>query len=87
MELRNPSGMDIHGLYVRKHKDTDVAMVRVNVLTGQIEFIIDVYDPAELPVGCKKTFENLAEWWNSRAIPDSRRGIQKVLNYVNKKTS
>lgn len=87
MELRSPSGMDIHGLYVLKHKDTDVAMVRVNVLTGQIEFIIDVYDPAELPVGCKKTFENLAEWWNSRAIPDSRRGIQKVLNYVNKKTS
>ena len=74
-------------LYVLKHKDIDVAMVRVNKITGQIEFIIDVYHSEELPVGCKENSANLAEWWNNRAIPDSRRGIQKVLNYVNQKTS
>ncbi len=74
-------------LYVLKHKDIDVAMVRVNKIIGQIEFIIDVYHSEELPVGCKENSANLAEWWNNRAIPDSRRGIQKVLNYVNQKTS
>lgn len=74
-------------LYVLKHKDIDVAMVRVNKITGQIEFIIDVYHSEELPVGCQKNSANLIEWWNNRAIPDSRRGIQKVLNYVSKKTS
>lgn len=75
------------GLYVLKHKDVDVAMVRVNILTGEIAFIVDVYHPDELPIGCKSNASNLVEWWNNRAIPDSRRGIQKVLNYVNKKTS
>lgn len=43
---------ELSRLYVLKHKDMDVAMVRVNVLTGQIEFILDVYAPDELPVGC-----------------------------------
>lgn len=74
-------------LYVLKHKDKDVAMVRVNTLTGEFEYVLDVYEPAELPVGCKEETKSLAAWWNDRAIPDSRRGIQKVLHYMNERTS
>lgn len=75
------------GLYVLKHKDLDVAMVLIDAESGKIEYVLAVYLPEELPVGCSKNGSELAQWWRSRAIPDSRRGIQQVLAQVSEKTS
>lgn len=74
-------------LYVLKHKDLDVAMVQVDLLTGAIDYVLEVYLPEELPVGCDETGDGLIEWWKSRAIPDTRRGIQKILRHLNEKTN
>lgn len=89
-------------LYVLKHKDLDVAMVQIDAASGKIEYILEVYLPEELPVGCDIKFEKgaestlpfnpingqgLVEWWESRAIPDSRRGIQQVLHYLQERTN
>ena len=41
-------------LYILKHKDLDTAMVKINPFSGRIEYILEVYLPEELPVGCKK---------------------------------
>lgn len=40
------------GLYVLKHKDFDVAMVDIDIYSGKIQYILDVYLPEELPIGC-----------------------------------
>lgn len=74
-------------LYVLKHKDLDVAMVLVDTTSGKIEYILEVYLPEELPVGCDKDGSALIQWWESRAIPDSRKGIQQVLNYLREKSN
>lgn len=74
-------------LYVLKHKDLDVAMVKVDRDSGKIDYILDVYMPGELPLGCGKDGKGIAEWWASRAIPDSRRGIQQVLHYLEANSS
>lgn len=74
-------------LYVLKHKDFDVAMVQVDLLTGGIDYVLEVYMPKELPVGCGETGAGLIEWWKSRAIPDTRRGIQQVLTRLKEETS
>ena len=74
-------------LYVLKHKDMDVAMVQIDRLTGKIEYILDIYLPEELPVGVSEEVRSIAAWWASRAIPDSRRGIQQVLHYLGEETN
>ena len=74
-------------LYVLKHKDLDVAMVQVDLTTGKIEYVLDVYLSEELPVGYSNEGKDIMDWWKSRAIPDSRRGIQQVLNYLQEETN
>ena len=74
-------------LYVLKHKDLDVAMVQIDSISGKIDYILDIYLPEELPIGCGEDGSGVIEWWESRAIPDSRRGIQQVLNYLNEKSN
>lgn len=74
-------------LYVLKHKDLDVAMVQIDGTTGKIEYVIDIYLPEELPVGIRGEGRSIAKWWASRAVPDSRRGIQQVLRRLDEKTN
>ena len=74
-------------LYVLKHKDLDVAMVQIDITSGKIEYVLEVYLPEELPIGCEEADRDLMEWWKSRAIPDSRRGIQQVLNYLQEESN
>lgn len=74
-------------LYVLKHKDLDVAIVLVDTISGKIEYVLEVYLPEELPVGCSRDGSALIQWWESRAIPDSRKGIQQVLRYLNEETN
>lgn len=74
-------------LYVLKHKDLDVAMVQIDGTTGKIEYVIDIYLPEELPVGIRGEGGSIAKWWASRAVPDSRRGIQQVLRRLDEKTN
>lgn len=74
-------------LYVLKQKDLDVAMVQIDITSGKIEYVLEVYLPEELPIGCEEADRDLMEWWKSRAIPDSRRGIQQVLNYLQEESN
>lgn len=64
------------GLYVLKHKDLDVAMVQIDRNSGKIEYVQDIYLPEELPPGVGEDGNQIAGWWASSAVPDSRRGIQ-----------
>lgn len=47
------------GLYVLKHKDFDVAMVDIDIYSGKIQYILDVYLPEELPIGCNRLGKNI----------------------------
>lgn len=75
------------GLYVLKHKDLDVAMVQIDRNSGKIEYVQDIYLPEELPPGVGEDGNQIAGWWASRAVPDSRRGIQQVLNFLKEETN
>ena len=74
-------------LYILKHKDLDVAMVKISTFSGRIEYILEIYLPEELPVGCGSEGTGLIEWWNMRAVPDTRKGIQQALRVLNEETS
>jgi len=74
-------------LFVLKHKDLDVAMVQIDLTSGKIEYVLEVYLPKELPIGCQEDGRDIIDWWKSRAIPDSRRGIQQVLNYLQEESN
>nr|WP_302134653.1 HipA domain-containing protein [uncultured Schaedlerella sp.] len=75
------------GLYVLKHKDLDVAMVQIDRASGKIEYVPDIFLPEELPPGVGEDGGRIAAWWASRAVPDTRRGIQQVLNYLREETN
>ena len=78
---------DTTDLFILKHKDLDVAMMKMDVRTGMIEYILSVYLPEELPAGCAPDGTGLGEWWKLRAIPDSRQGIRQVLSRLSEATS
>ena len=78
MTLKNNTSVISSDLYVLKHKDLDVAMVQIDALTGKIGYILDIYLPEELPVGVNGEQRSISEWWASRAVPDSRRGLQQI---------
>lgn len=78
---------DTKDLFILKHKDLDVAMMKMDVRTGMIEYILSVYLPEELPAGCAPDGTGLGEWWKLRAIPDSRKGIRQVLSRLSEETS
>lgn len=77
---------DTTDLFILKHKDLDVAMMKMDVRTGMIEYILSVYLPEELPAGCAPDGTGLGEWWKLRAIPDSRKGIRQVLSRLSEET-
>ena len=74
-------------IYILKHRDLDVAMVKINPFSGRIEYVLEVYMPEELPLGCAEDGTGLAQWWNMRAVPDTRRGIQQQLKLLKEETS
>lgn len=78
---------DTTDLFILKHKDLDVAMMKMDVRTGMIEYVLAVYLPEELPAGCAPDGTGLGEWWKLRAIPDSRKGIRQVLSRLSEATS
>lgn len=78
---------DTTDLFILKHKDLDVAMMKMDVRTGMIEYVLSVYLPEELPAGCAPDGTGLGEWWKLRAIPDSRKGIRQVLSRLSEATS
>ena len=73
-------------IYILKHKDLDAAMVKINPFSGRIEYVLEVYMPEELPAGCAEDGTGLAEWWNMRAVPDTRKGIQQQLKLLGEET-
>ena len=66
-------------LYVLKHKDKEIAIVQMDVCTGRLKRAAEVLLPEELPAGCGADGSRRPEWWENRAIPDSRIGLQHVL--------
>ena len=78
---------DTTDLFILKHKDLDVAMMKMDIRTGMIEYVLSVYLPEELPAGCTPDGTGLGEWWKLRAIPDSRKGIRQVLSRLSEETS
>lgn len=88
MKIRDLKSNIPSNLFVLKHKDLDVAMVSIDLTSGKIEHVLDIYLSEELPVGCSSDNPNsIVSWWKSRAIPDSRRGIQQVLHYLHEESS
>lgn len=90
MDQRKRNGRDPEtqtGFYVLKHKDKDIAMIQMDNFTGRLEYILAVYLPEELPVGCSGDGSSLSRWWSLRAIPDSRKGLHQVLSRTGMETS
>ncbi len=87
-QKRNGSDPEIQsGFYVLKHKDKDVSMIQMDNFTGRLEYVLAVYLPEELPVGCSGDGSSLSRWWSLRAIPDSRKGLRQVLSRTGMETS
>ena len=74
------------GLFVLKHKDLDVAMAQMDVMTGALETVVAVYLPEEMPPGIRRDGRNLRDWWKLRGIPDSRAGFRQVLDCLDEPT-
>ena len=74
-------------IYVLKHKDLDVATVQIDMFSGKIEYVLEVYLPEELPIGCLANGTGLSQWWELRAIPNTRKGLRNALTQLGEATN
>ena len=80
--------VDIANQYFLMHKNIKVAKIAIDVATGSIVAIGDVYAEQHIPVGVsvkKNQIDRSAlnYWWKGRSIPASRAGLQDALQQLN----
>lgn len=73
--------------YFLMHKNIKVAEIVIDVATGSIVSIGDIYAEAHVPVGVpikKHQIDRnaLNHWWRGRSIPASRAGLQNALQQL-----
>ena len=68
------------GLFSLMHKNDTVATLQIDLATGSLLKISKVFAPELLPFGGRQSHSYLRKWWEYRAIPSTRNGIQAVLN-------
>lgn len=74
--------------YQLMHKELPVVSFVLDDATATILRIVELYHPEHLPVGiaCRKGVVDRAalnHWWQGRAIPASRQGLQTALSDLN----
>ena len=70
--------------YILMHRETAVAVLSINDISGTVYRVDDVLQPAHLPIGLyaadrKELAKNLNLWLSGRAIPASRSGFHRAL--------
>ncbi len=69
------------------HQDTMVIDLNIDIETGAIRKIGEIYHKEYLPIGTyvedRINIKNFHEWWNSRCIPSSRSGLRDILDKLN----
>lgn len=70
--------------YILMHRETVVAVLSVNDISGTVYRVDDVLQPAHLPIGLyapdhKELAKNLNLWLAGRTIPASRSGFHRAL--------
>lgn len=70
--------------YILMHRETVVAVLSVNDISGTVYRVDDVLHPAHLPIGLyapdhKELAKNLNLWLAGRTIPASRSGFHRAL--------
>lgn len=71
------------------NKNTPIADLKFNSRRGFIYEMIKVHNPEYAPLGLvneKKeiNLESLSDWWEERSIPDTRKDVEKILEYIQK---
>ena len=70
--------------FVLMHRNRMVAAVKIDVTTGVIYAIGEIYDSGHLPLGTNVKDGSidrakLNDWWRERCIPNTRQGIRSFL--------
>ena len=70
--------------YILMHRETAVAVLSINDISGTVYRVDDVLQPAHLPIGLyaadrKELAKNLNFWLSGRTIPASRSGFHRAL--------
>lgn len=72
--------MEVLEYYDLMHKDISFGTLLYSKETGSIKFKID--DTNYLPVGGRLNSVKLHNWWDDRAIPISRQGLNRVIQQL-----
>lgn len=69
--------------YILMHKNVSVAELEITD-DGQIVSVLEVFHKEHAPVGVDfKQVRSLADWWEGRSIPASRKGLSQFLMECN----
>ena len=68
--------------YYLMHKDDEVVMVTIDDVTGAMLRVGPQLKPELLPLGGRKSTDELRSWWQRRAVPVSQGIIQRYLEQM-----
>lgn len=73
-------------LYTLMNKNTPIADIKFNIKQEYISEVVKTHNPEFAPLGITKNnkidLEGLSEWWDNRAIPDTRENVEKILEHL-----
>jgi hypothetical protein len=75
--------IDSQQYFYLMHKNERVVVLQIDTHTGTINNIGKKINPELLPVGGNLSKQSLIDWWNRRAIPKTRSGIEAALKILN----
>ena len=68
--------------YYLMHKDDEVVMVSIDDVTGAMLRVAPQPQPELLPLGGRKSADELRGWWQRRAVPVSQGIVQRYLEQM-----
>lgn len=71
------------GLYTLMHKNIEVLLLNIDDTSGKIIDKGYLFNKDHLPLPLQFNIGQLTNWWNDRAVPQSRHGINQILHKLN----
>lgn len=64
------------------HKNSPVVLLQIDLITGSIMRISEERESDLIPLGGQMSNQNFKKWWENRAVPSTRKGVQAALNFL-----
>lgn len=68
--------------YILMHKDTNVASLVIEPVSGAVVSVSEIYNKELIPLGAQGSADGIKAWWQRRAVPITQGNMRKILERI-----